>query len=80
MPGILAGSMLVFTASVSAYVVPELLGGERVQVVPTMVTQQILILLDWQFGAAIATILILLTVLVLALYRWLSRRSFQPAK
>ena len=80
MPGILAGSMLVFTASVSAYVVPELLGGERVQVVPTMVTQQILILLDWQFGAAIATILILLTLLVLALYRWLSRRSFQPAK
>jgi ABC-type spermidine/putrescine transport system permease subunit I len=45
-----------------------------------MVTQQILILLDWQFGAAIATILILLTLLVLALYRWLSRRSFQPAK
>jgi putative spermidine/putrescine transport system permease protein len=80
MPGILAGSMLVFTASVSAYVVPELLGGERVQVVPTMVTQQILILLDWQFGAAMATILIMLTLLVLLLYRWLSRHSFQAAK
>jgi putative spermidine/putrescine transport system permease protein len=80
MPGILAGSMLVFTASVSAYVVPELLGGERVQVVPTMVTQQILILLDWQFGAAMATILIMLTLLVLLLYRWLSRHSFQAGK
>jgi len=76
-PGILAGSMLVFTAAVSAYVVPELLGGERVQVIPTMVTQQILILLDWQFGAAISTILILLTLLVLVLYWWLSKRSFQ---
>ena len=80
MPGILAGSMLVFTASVSAYVVPELLGGERIQVVPTMVTQQILILLDWQFGAAMATILIMLTLLVLLLYRWLSRHSFQAGK
>ena len=80
MPGILAGSMLVFTASVSAYVVPELLGGERVPVVPTMVTQQILILLDWQFGAAMATILIMLTLLVLLLYRWLSRHSFQAGK
>jgi putative spermidine/putrescine transport system permease protein len=76
----LAGSMLVFTASVSAYVVPELLGGERVQVVPTMVTQQILILLDWQFGAAMATILIMLTLLVLLLHRWLSRHSFQAAR
>jgi ABC-type spermidine/putrescine transport system permease subunit I len=45
-----------------------------------MVTQQILILLDWQFGAAIATILILLTLLVLALYRWLSRHSFRAGK
>jgi ABC-type spermidine/putrescine transport system permease subunit I len=60
--------------------VPELLGGERVQVVPTMVTQQILILLDWQFGAAMATILIMLTLLVLLLYRWLSRHSFQAGK
>lgn len=74
-PGILAGSMLVFTASVSAYVVPELLGGERVQVIPTMLTQQILILLDWQFGAAISTILIALTFAILVAYWWLSRRT-----
>ncbi len=76
-PGILAGSMLVFTASVSAYVVPELLGGERIQVVPTMVTQQILILLDWQFGAAVSSILILITFAVLVAYWWLSRRSLR---
>lgn len=74
-PGILAGSMLVFTASIGAYVVPELLGGERVQVIPTMLTQQILILLDWQFGAAISTILIALTFAVLVIYWWLSRRT-----
>lgn len=78
-PGILAGSMLVFTASVSAYVVPELLGGERVQVIPTMLTQQILILLDWQFGAAISTILIALTFAVLVAYWWLSRRTLRAA-
>jgi len=76
-PGILAGSMLVFTASVSAYVVPELLGGERIQVVPTMVTQQILILLDWQFGAAVSSILILITFAVLVAYWWLSKRSLR---
>ena len=76
-PGILAGSMLVFTASVSAYVVPELLGGERIQVVPTMVTQQILILLDWQFGAAVSSILILLTFAILVAYWWLSKRSLR---
>lgn len=77
LPGIGAGAALVFTLSISAYVIPALLGGERVQVMPTLVTQQILVLLDWSFGAAVATILTMLTLVVLAAYGFVSARHFQ---
>lgn len=77
LPGIGAGAALVFTASISAYVIPMLLGGERVQVMPTLVTQQVLVLLDWSFGAAVATILTMVTLVVLAIYGIVAARLFQ---
>lgn len=76
-PGIGAGAALVFTASMSAYVIPALLGGERVQLMPTLVTQQVLVLLDWNFGAAVATILTVLTLIILAVYGLVAARFFQ---
>ena len=78
MPGIGAGAALVFTTSVSAYVTPALLGGERVLVMPTLVAQQILVLLNWSFGAAIATILTVVTLAVLMLYWGASARLSHP--
>ncbi|MET3661175.1 ABC transporter permease [Aquamicrobium ahrensii] len=77
LPGIGAGAALVFTASISAYVIPMLLGGERVQVMPTLVTQQVLVLLDWSFGAAIATILTMVTLIILVIYGIVAARFFQ---
>jgi putative spermidine/putrescine transport system permease protein len=76
-PGIGAGAALVFTASVSAYVTPALLGGERVLVMPTLVAQQILVLLDWSFGAAMASILTAVTLVALMGYWWASGRLFR---
>lgn len=77
MPGIGAGAALVFTASISAYVIPALLGGERVQVMPTLVTQQVLVLMNWSFGAAVATILTAVTLIILAVYWLVSARMFE---
>lgn len=76
-PGIGAGAALVFMSSISAYVVPMLLGGAKVQVMPTLVTQQVLVLLDWSFGAAVATILTVVTLLILAAYGAVAARFFQ---
>jgi putative spermidine/putrescine transport system permease protein len=67
-PGIAAGSMLVFTLSVAAYVTPALMGGAGINVMATLVAQQILVLVNWPLGAAVAVMLVLITVLVVAAY------------
>lgn len=67
-PGIAAGSMLVFTLSVAAYVTPALMGGAGINVMATLVAQQILVLVNWPLGAAIAVTLVIITLLVVTAY------------
>lgn len=75
-PGVVAGSLLVFTLSVSAYVTPALLGGGLTMMMGTLVAQQILGESHWPLGAAMATILVVVTVgLVLAYHRFVEGRS-----
>ena len=52
LPGILAGSLLVFSLAISSFVVPILVGGFKVHVLPMVVYEQVLSVFDWPFGAA----------------------------
>lgn len=58
-PGLLAGSLLVFTMAVSAYTTPAVMGGKRVLVMATFIEQQIRALLNYAFGATAAVILMI---------------------
>ena len=69
MPGILSGSLLVFALSISSYVVPALMGGWKVVTLPIHVYQQIAEAGRWQFGAAIAAVLFVTSLLAVALYQ-----------
>jgi putative spermidine/putrescine transport system permease protein len=62
-PGLHSGVILVFVLAASAYVIPMLLGGGRVQTLPTVMVQQLMGSLLWPFGAALA---LTLSVAVLA--------------
>jgi ABC-type spermidine/putrescine transport system permease subunit I len=64
--GIVAGSLLVFSLAISAFATPSLVGGARANVMATAIYEQTVELLDWPFGATLATIL-LVTVLGLSL-------------
>ena len=57
MPGVLAGSLLVFAIAIGSYVVPALMGGWKVLVLPIHIYQQVSEVGNWRFGAAIAVIL-----------------------
>jgi putative spermidine/putrescine transport system permease protein len=70
LPGILAGSVLVFVLTISALVTPRLLGGPTYQVMSTLIFDEFLTVLNWPRGAAMAFIL---TAIVLVLV-WLSSR------
>ncbi|MEX0344340.1 MAG: ABC transporter permease [Rhizobiaceae bacterium] len=69
MPGVLAGSLLVFAISISSYVVPALMGGWKVVVMPIHIYQQIAEMGKWQFGAAIAVVLFITSVIAVIIYQ-----------
>jgi putative spermidine/putrescine transport system permease protein len=57
LPGIQAGSILVFVLTISAYVIPVLLGALKFKIMPTLVIQFLIDAFLWPFGAALAFIL-----------------------
>lgn len=75
MPGILSGSLLVFALSISSYIVPALMGGFRVGVLPIHIFQQVAEGARFQFGATIAVILFLLSAGAVAVYLRLGNRQ-----
>jgi putative spermidine/putrescine transport system permease protein len=71
LPGVVAGSLLVFTMAISAYTTPAILGGNRVLVMATYIAQQFRTVLDYPAGGTAAALLLvfaaLLTMLALQL-------------
>src|SRR5262245_62643113 len=49
LPGILAGSLRVVSLAISAFVVPILIGGFKVHVLPGVVCEQVVSVFDWPF-------------------------------
>lgn len=68
LPGIYAGTLLVFALAISSYVVPALMGGWKVVTLPIHIYQQIAEVGRWQFGAAIGTVLFVTALLALGVY------------
>ncbi|MBV9561139.1 MAG: ABC transporter permease [Bradyrhizobium sp.] len=78
LPGILAGSLLVFALSISAYVTPILLGGFQIMTLPILIYQQISANFNVGFAAALGMLLLALSLaLVLAYNRALGLVSGQ---
>ncbi|MDR3374494.1 MAG: ABC transporter permease [Ancalomicrobiaceae bacterium] len=67
LPGVIAGVALVFSLSVSAYVVPTLLIGERYQTLTTLIAKAYLLAQQPEFGAAAGVVLLLIAVVVVTL-------------
>jgi putative spermidine/putrescine transport system permease protein len=75
LPGIMSGSVLVFTLAISAFVTPALIGGPRIPVMATLIYQQGIALLNWPFGAAISYVMLLVLVILLTAALGLSGRA-----
>ncbi|MCR8641750.1 ABC transporter permease [Paenibacillus sp. N1-5-1-14] len=68
LPGIVAGTTLVFSLSMSSFVTPALMGGTSVKVMPVLAYEKIMATLDWSLGAALAFILLGCTLGLVALF------------
>src|SRR6185369_5458696 len=58
MPGVVAGSILVFIPAIGTYVVPILLGGGRNLMIGNYIEQQFGSGRDWPFGSALSMTLV----------------------
>ena len=65
-PGIAAGALLVFIQSLGFYITPALLGGSRNMMLGELIVEQVSTQLNWGFAAAMATILLATTLVLLA--------------
>ncbi|MGE5536160.1 MAG: ABC transporter permease [Acidobacteriota bacterium] len=70
LPGVYAGSLLVFITSIGFYITPALLGGGRVPMMATLIESQVRDVLNFGMGSALGTALL---VAVLAMYYALDR-------
>src|SRR6185312_2271455 len=76
LPGILAGSLLVFALSISAYVTPSLMGGTDVLTLPMLIAQQVGTSFNPNFAGALGVVLLLVCLaIVIAYNRILARLS-----
>ena len=55
MPGVVAGSVLVFIPSLGAYVIPAILGGSNTVLLGDYIVSQFLSARNWPFGSALST-------------------------
>jgi putative spermidine/putrescine transport system permease protein len=77
LPGVFAGILLVFVLAVSSYVIPILLGGNNVLVIPMLVVQLLLDAYNWPVGSALAMVFFGLTALLLWAYVKIMNRSLR---
>ncbi len=76
LPGVAAGSILVFIPSLGAFITPALLGGGKSLMIGNVINNQFLAAHDWPFGSALSTIMIgLMLLATLAYFRLVRRRG-----
>ena len=74
-PGIVAGSMLVFIPATGEYVIPDLLGGGNVQMIGRVLYNEFSRNTDWPVAAAVAIVLLFLLVLPILVFQYYQGKS-----
>jgi putative spermidine/putrescine transport system permease protein len=75
-PGVLAGSVVVFLLTASSFVTTRLIGQNLTRWFLNLVEEQVLIVFNWPFGAAMATIFIAILVLMITGYHRVLESKF----
>jgi len=68
LPGIVAGSILVFIPTLGAFVTPDLLGGAKDMMIGNLIQNQYVKVRNWPFGSALSFILLIIVLALLLLY------------
>ncbi|MEM7497596.1 MAG: ABC transporter permease subunit [Pseudomonadota bacterium] len=75
LPGVLAGSFLVFIPAVGEFVIPELLGGSSTQMIGSTLYAEFFNNRDWPLASAVAVLLLLVLVVPIVIFQRYARRG-----
>jgi putative spermidine/putrescine transport system permease protein len=75
LPGLVAGCLLVFASSVTAFVSQTIIGGGRMVLMPFYLWQQATTLFNWPFAATLSMVLLVSVLAVVTTLNALGRRS-----
>lgn len=75
MPGIAAGTLLVFVPAIGMFAITDLMGGAKVPMIGNVIQNQFLQARDWPFGAALGVVFMLMFALT---YVILQSRGARP--
>lgn len=77
MPGLLTGTLLVFSLAMTAFATPFLLGGGRTPILTTLLYQYAFTLYDWRLAATIGIVLLILGILFVTVHRFATSRGMR---
>ena len=74
-PGIVAGSLLVFIPATGEFVIPDLLGGGNVLMIGRVLYNEFNANHDWPVASAVAIVLLLVLVVPMMIYQWVQSKE-----
>jgi len=63
------GSLMVFTPALGYFFIVDVLGGGKIMILGNLIRNQFLTARNWPFGAAISVFLLLITLIIITVYR-----------
>ena len=80
LPGVAAGSLLVFILALGFFITPALMGGPADITLAMLIEREVEITMNWSFAAALATTLLIVTLIAFAVYGRVARlgRLLEP--
>jgi spermidine/putrescine transport system permease protein len=69
LPGLFNGSLMVFMPAIGYFFISDILGGGKLMLLGNLIKNQFLTARNWPFGAAISVMLLLITYLLVKVYK-----------
>lgn len=69
MSGVFSGSLMVFIPAIGYFFISDILGGGKMMLIGNLIKNQFLTARNWPFGAAVSIFLIVITLLLVELYK-----------
>jgi len=80
MPGIIAGSMLVFIPAVGEYVIPELLGGADTLMMGRIMWNEFFTNADWPIASAITVVMVMILLIPMMIFQLNQKHRYEAER